>query len=239
MPTLSGFTRPTDPIDSVDIATQISTAIGKTVTCIITPTDIQVTGATITNGVDNTAIQIAVTAYVYSFFQYGAPLVDNPDMSSNRHNKGITEHAAYTADTAVLAAANTNSDTKTAVRFWEGGTFKNGAPNAGDIIIFTDSIATSGGSATFYPTSDHTSSGTALCSYLSADSFQPNYRDSSAVYAPGVVTVAGNLKSISIALTKLVFSGIVLLSTNILGSETQSAIPDSVVVKAGFWGISV
>jgi len=128
---------------------------------------------------------------------------------------------------------------KTAVRYCENGLFKNGTPNTGDIIVFTDSVTTSGGSATFYATSDHTATGTALCSSISADSFQPNYRDSTGIYLPGAVTVAGNLKSISQAFAKQTFTGITILtSINVLGSTSNVAIPDGVVVKAGFWGIA-
>lgn len=233
MTTLTGFTRPSDPINMLDMASHISSITGKTVTVDVTATDVQVTGSTI-SGADTAAIQSAMSSYYFSYFQYGAPLTDNPNMSADRHDKGVTEHAAYWADNALATLISA----KPAVRYWENGTFKNGTAVTGDIIVFTDSVTTSGGSAIFYPTSTHLSTGTALCSYISADSFQPNYRDNTGVYAPGTVTVAGNLKSVAIALTKQSFTGVVVLAINVLGSASMAAIPDSVVVKSTFWGIA-
>lgn len=132
-----------------------------------------------------------------------------------------------------------NSSEITAIRYCEGGSFKNGSPLTGDIIVFTDSVTTSGGNATFYPTHNRTAGGNALCSFISADSFQPNYRDSSGVYTPGSVTVAGNLKSISQTFGKQTFVGLVVLGLNVLGSVSNPSIPDGVTVKASWWGISV
>jgi len=155
------------------------------------------------------------------------PMIDNSNMIA-------TSHAVFTVESLL----NTKIDKKTAVRYCDSGVFKNGSPNTGDIIIFTDSVTTLGGSATFYPTSDRTSTGTALCTYISGDSLQPNYRDSTGVYTPGAVTVAGNLKSISQAFGKQAFAGLVVLGLNVLGSASNPAIPDGVVVKGGYWGIS-
>ena len=155
------------------------------------------------------------------------PMVDDP-------TKVPTSRAVRETDQNLFAQVGK----KTAIRYCDSGVFKNGAPNTGDVIIFTDSVTTSGGSATFYPTDDRTASGTALCSYISGDSLQPNYRDSAGVYTPGAVTVAGNLKSISQAFGKQSFAGLVVLGLNVLGSATNPAIPDGVTVKAGYWGIA-
>ena len=157
------------------------------------------------------------------------PMVDDP-------NKVPTSRAVRETDQTLFAQIAK----KTATRYCDNGVFKNGAPNTGDIIVFTDSVTTSSGSATFYATSDHTSTGTALCSYISADSFQPNYRDSTGIYLPGAVTVASDLKSISQSFAKQSFTGITILtSINVLGSTTNTAIPNGVTVKAGYWGIAV
>ena len=157
------------------------------------------------------------------------PMADDP-------NKVPTSRAVRETDQNLFAQVAK----KTAVRYCDNGVFKNGTPNTGDVIVFTDSVTTTGGSATFYTTSDRTSVGTALCTYISADSFQPNYRDSTGIYLPGSVTVAGNLKSISQSFAKQTFTGITILtSINVLGSTTNTAIPDGVTVKAGFWGIAV
>ena len=146
-----------------------------------------------------------------------------------------TSHAVYTVESAL----NAKIDAVPLLRYCENGTFKNGTPKTGDVIVFTDSVTTLSGSATFYPTSNKLSTGTALCSYISGDSIQPNYRDSTGVYAPGAVTVAGNLKSISQAFAKQSFAGVTILSINVLGSVSNPAIPDGVTVKATYWGISV
>lgn len=182
MAILTGFTRPTDPISSIDMASQISTAIGKTVTCEIMPTDIQVTGMTI-SGADTSAIQSAMTAYFYSFFQYGAPLTDNPDMSSNRHDKGITEHAAYTADTTVLATAQRKA--------WVSGVLKLNS------FVYYSKATTTSGTVTFYLTNDGTSSGTAVFNNIYADSIAISPYGASAVYQISAPIIAGNKKSIT------------------------------------------
>ena len=162
--------------------------------------------------------------------------VTNVMPMTNSPNQIPSESQVYLGDQAVLAVANS----KTSVRYCDSGVFKNGTPNTGDIIIFTDSVTTSGGSATFYATSNRLSTGTALCSYLSADSIQPNYRDSSGIYLPGAVTIGTGNKSISQAFAKQTFTGITILtSVNVLGSTTNTTIPDGVTVKATWWGVAV
>lgn len=243
MATLTGFTRPVqgdasgNPIVAIDMLAHIVSVTSLTITNVqINPTTIDVTG-TIVSG-DTANIQSAINSYVYvttaTTYIPLVALTDTVPMIDNS-NMVVTAHAAYTADTAILAVANS----KTAIRVWESGSFQNGNPVTGDIIQFTDSTTTSGGSATFYPTNDHTSTGTALCSYLSVLSFQPNYRDGNNVYSPGAVTVAGNKKSIGQAFTKLAFSGVTILGINALGTQAPVTIPDGVTVTAGWWGISV
>jgi len=174
-----------------------------------------------------------------------ASLPMNAKEGSIAYARDVKKHYMFDSMNWILVSDRTQAQidasvaTKTAVRYCDNGTFKNGTPNTGDIIIFTDSVTTSGGSATFYPTSNRTSTGTALCSYISGDSFQPNYRDSSGVYTPGAVTVAGNLKSISQTFGKQTFVGLVVLGLNVLGSASNPAIPDGVTVKATWWGIAV
>jgi len=163
-------------------------------------------------------------------------MVTNSMPMTNNPAQIPSEAQVYLGDQAVLEVANS----KTAVRYSDNGVFKNGTPNTGDIIIFTDSVTTVGGSATFYATSNRLSTGSALCSYLSADSIQPNYRDSSGIYLPGAVTIGGGNKSISQAFAKQTFTGITILtSVNVLGSTTNTAIPDGVTVKATWWGVAV
>lgn len=158
------------------------------------------------------------------------PMADDPTI-------GVTSHAALTSDNTILGIANS----KTAVRFWDAGSFKNGTPNTGDMIIFTDNTTVTGGSgvATFYLTSDHTSSGTALCSSILVNSLQGSWVDSSGNYNPGQPTVAGNLKSVTIPSTKQAATGITLLSTTVIGSVTYPASPNGTTVVLFAIGISV
>lgn len=237
MPTLTGFTRPSDPINAADMGNGISTAIGKTVTCVITPTDVQVTGSTI-SGADTTNIQTAMTAYFYAYLQYAAPISDNPTMSGTQHGRGVTEAVAYQGDLNAynLAVANAGT-TKTANRTYINGTSQNGSPVTGDIVEWIVTGTTSGGNITFYVTSNSLTGGTAICSTLFADSISTNFIDSSGVYAQGSPTVTSN-KTVVIPFTKQGFNGVTLLSTNLLGSVAMNAIPDGVTVKTRIVGIA-
>lgn len=213
MATLSGFTRPSDPINAADLLAQISTALGKTVdTLVITPTDIQVTGSTIVSG-DQTSAQTAVTTYFYNYTQYGVPVSDNPDMSANNHGGGVTQHAAYMADTAV---ANLSNKVQT------GSTVATGA-----WAILRKATTNSSGVATIYLTTDGTS-GTAaafetvyedgiVCMPVGAD----NYQVTSCV-------LSGDKKSIAVTLNKI---------ANLLGVLTFSTTAGAgVEVRAAVWG---
>lgn len=144
-----------------------------------------------------------------------------------------TSHAAFTVDSQILTVANS----KTAVRFWDAGTFQNGSPNTGDMIVFTDSTAVaSGGNGVFYLTSDHTSSGTALCSSIILNSVRGGTVDSQGNYNPGQPSVASN-KTVTIPYTKQSANGITLLSTTVLGSITFPATPNATVIT--LFGIGV
>lgn len=156
------------------------------------------------------------------------PMVDDA-------NKIVTEHVALTADQAVLDVANS----KTAVRFWDAGSFKNGPPNMGDMIIFTDNVSVaSGGNGVFYLTSDHTSSGSALCSSIILNSVRGGTVDSQGNYNSGQPSIASN-KTITIPYTKQSANGITLLSTTVLGSITFPATPNATVITLFAIGISI
>lgn len=148
---------------------------------------------------------------------------------------GVTSHAALGSDTTVLAVANS----KTAVRFWDNGTFQNGSPNTGDIIVFTDSTTVvSGGNGIFYLTSDHTSSGSALCSSIVLNSVRGGTVDATGNYNSGQPSVTSN-KTVTIPYTKQSANGITLLSTTVLGSITFPAAPNATVITVFAIGISV
>lgn len=237
MPTLSGstftgFTRPSDPINFTDLATQITTALGKTVTVVVTPTDIQVTGASLVTG-DSTNIQTVITAYFYNYVQVGVPLSDNPNMSTQRHDYGVSEYALYQN---IAAGVNT----KTANRTYVNGVAQNGTAQTGDLVEWIETTTTASGTTTSYVTTEgatRTSGGTALCSTIFPDSIQTNFIDSTGVYAQGSPTVTSN-KTVSIPFMKQGFSGVTVATINVLGSVAMNAIPNGVTVKLRLVGIA-
>lgn len=197
MATLSGFTRPSDPIQAVDIAVAISASIGKTVNCEITSTDILVTGSTI-SGADVANIQTAITAYQFGYLQYGAPISDIFPMTSGRHDRGVTEAVALAGD---LATQRKN---------YVSGILKD------DSFLYVTKASTAGGSGnvTFYITSDGTSSGTAVFSNVYADSVLIVPYGSSGNYQAFNPSVSGDKKSITASISQ---------ATNVLGVLTYNS----------------
>lgn len=239
---LTGFTRPVqgdtsgNPIVSEDLRSWIASHTSLTITGVtINPSTIDVTG-TIVSG-DTSNIQTAINSYIYptptmpyiptSNLTNTVPMVDDS-------SKVVTAHAAYTVDTSILAVANS----KTAVRYYDNGVAMNGSANTGDVVIWIDSATTSSGSVTFYLTSDHTSGGTAICSSISGNSVDASATDSTGAFSRGIATVAGNLKSVTVPLTKLTATGLTLLATTVLGSIQNTAVPDGVVVKIFAMGVA-
>lgn len=186
MATLTGFTRPTDPINAVDIGAAISVAIGKAVNCVITATDVQVTGTTI-NGADTSNIQAAITAYQYAYLQYGAPISDTFPMG-NSHGRAVTEAVAVAGDLATRRKA------------WVTGVLKN------DCFIYSSKAVTAGGSGlvTFYITDDGTSSGNAVFTNVYADSISIGGYGTGGQYQASGLAVAGDKKSITATISQLV-----------------------------------
>jgi len=152
-------------------------------------------------------------------------MVTNSMPMTNSPDQIPSEAQVYLGDQAVLAVANT----KTSVRYYQNGTPLNGTPNTGDIVVWMDTVTTSGGNAVIYLTSDHTSAGTAICSDIYVEGVGTETIDSSANYARAAAVVAGNKKSVTIPFNKQIFTGITLLSTNILGSVAFSAASGSTI----------
>lgn len=237
MATLIGFTRPIDPIIAEDMRAWIASQTGLTITYVeMHPTTIDVTG-TIVSG--NTAvIQTAINSYVFtgplSSIYIPVSSMANASPMTDDTTKVVTSHAALTADLAVLAIANS----KTAVRYYDGGIAMNGTANTGDVVIWIDGAVTSSGSVIFYLTSDHTSTGTAICSSISGNSVDASATDSTGTFSRGASTVAGNLKSVTVPLTKLTTTGLTLLGQTVLGSIQTTTVPDGVTVKIFAMGIA-
>lgn len=186
MATLTGFTRPSDPINAVDIGAAISAAIGKAVTCVVTSTDVQVTGATI-SGADTSNIQVAINAYQFGYLQYGAPISDIFPMTST-HNVGVTEAVALAGDAA------------TRRKSYVSGILKN------DSFIYSSKAVTAGGSGliTFYITDDGTSSGSAVFTNVYADSISVSGYGSGGQYQASGLTVSSDKKSITATMSQIV-----------------------------------
>lgn len=210
--TLSGFIRPSDPIDSATMASAISTALGKTVTVEVSLTDVLVTGSSVVSG-DFTATQAAITAYFFPFMQSGLLSADNPDMSANRHNRGITGYAAYNADTAVAALANKAQSGSTIVTSaWP---------------ILRKATTNASGVATIYLTVDGTSGTAAAFSTIYEDGIVAmpvganNYNVTSCV-------ISGDRKSMAVTLSQI---------KTVLTLLTYSATADAgIEVRAAIWG---
>jgi len=154
----------------------------------------------------------------------------------NDNAKVPSSGAVYTVESLL----NDKIDKKTAIRYYINGIAQNGTPNTGDVVMWTETVNTLGGSTTSYVTTQgatRTSGGTALCSTIFPDSIQTNFIDSSGVYAQGLPTVTSN-KTVAITFTKQGFNGVTVLSINVLGSAAMASIPDGVVVKLQLIGIA-
>lgn len=213
MATRSGFIRPSDPINAVDMAANISTAIGKTVTCEVTLTDILVTGTGLSSA-DDSAIQVAITAYSFAYLQYGAVISDNPDMSGNRHDRGVTEHAAYMADTNVASVSNKVQSS--------GSTIITGA-----WPILRKATTNSSGVAVIYLTTDGTSGTGAAFSTVYEDGIVV-MGVGAANYNPTTIVISGDKKTCTVTLNQI---------KSVLGLLSYNATADAgVEVRAAVWG---
>lgn len=108
------------------------------------------------------------------------PLSDNPNMSADRHDIGVTEHAAYGADSTINRKA------------WVSGILNIGA------FPYLSKTTTSSGSATFWLTDTGDSSGSAVFSNIYADSIAVVVYGNAANYQPYNPVVAGDKKSVTI-----------------------------------------
>lgn len=189
MSTVSGFSpRPADPIWADQLATKISADIGKTVTVEVSPTDVFVTGATI-SGADKSAIQTSMNSYVYVPPNLGNIMVGDSDatLTANSNSRLSTEKAVKTY-------IDTRMDTKGA---WINGSWK---PNA---VPFYASASTSGGTAVFWLTDTGGSGGNAVFAnnvYSATINSGPFGQNASyQLYNP---VISGDKKSITVNVTQ-------------------------------------
>jgi hypothetical protein len=111
-------------------------------------------------------------------------------------------------------------------------TFINGTQKTNQRLRWADSAVVTGGAgnATFYVTSDLTSSGTARATAIDLDTVMVRTEDNTQQYTFGTVT-SPNVKTVIVNVFRQVFSGIVVLSLNVLGSVASNAAPNGTVVK--------
>lgn len=102
-------------------------------------------------------------------------------------------------------------------------------------LVFTASTAGGVGNAVFYPTSDLTVNGVALFSTI--QHIQPAYDVANPNDAFGKPVVSNGNKTVTTNCQRQTFNGIVLLSTNILGSNTVANAPNGVALTFLVHGI--
>ena len=154
----------------------------------------------------------------------------------NDNSKFPSSGAVFTVESALKDLI----DKKTSIRYYVNGIAQNGSASTGDVVMWTETVNTAGGTTTSYVTTQgatRTSGGTALCSSIFPDSIQTNFIDSSGVYAQGNPTITSN-KTVSIPFTKQGFNGVTILGINALGTASMATIPDGVVVKLQLIGIA-
>lgn len=206
MPTLTGFTRPSDPIVASDLASKISIDIGKTVTVAVTPTDVQVSGSTI-SGADMTTIQTSMSNYIYTALEYGVGLYADPDstMVANSNVRIPTQKAILTAINSVNRKA------------WVTGALKPGS------FVYYSKTTTVGGVATFYITDDGTATGNAVFSSVYADTMTVSPYGSAALYQVSAPTVSTDKKSITATINQVtsVVLGLITISAAANGVDCR------------------
>lgn len=161
-------------------------------------------------------------------------IANDPDMSANRADMVVSEHAAYMSDIGLYNLANK----KTSIRFFDNGVAMNGAPNTGDIIVWIDSTTTTSGNAVFYLTSNHLSTGIPLFSLISSNSVDTSFIDGSALHAKSAPVISSDLKSVTIPITRQTSTIISVVGINVLGSVSMPSAGNGVVVKLFAVGIA-
>lgn len=111
-------------------------------------------------------------------------------------------------------------------------TYVNGTANTNQRLRWIDSTTVTGGAgnATFYVTSDRTSTGTARATAIDLDSVSLRTEDATGQYAFGAIT-SPNVKTLVANITKQAFTGVVVLTLTVLGSVVNNIAPNGTVVK--------
>lgn len=202
MTTLTGFTRPADPIVELGLEAKILADTGLVVTTLINPTTIDVTGASISSG-NTAAIQTSISSYVYTN-PIGDPTKVNITAIESASNMGGSSTAVPSSYTAL--AGDTTVYNATRNRAYINGTLTY------DVIAWLDTATTNAsGVATFYLTSTHAAGGAAIFSSIYsygvvATPYGPD------AYQEAVVSISGS--TVTVTVTKAVVTlGIITTST--------------------------
>lgn len=110
--------------------------------------------------------------------------------------------------------------------------YVNGTLKTNRRLQWADSAVVAGGAgnATFYITSDLTSTGTARATAIDLDTVMARTEDNTGQYAFGVVS-SPNVKTVIVNVFKQAFTGAVVLGINLLGSVSNAAAANGTVVK--------
>lgn len=102
-------------------------------------------------------------------------------------------------------------------------------------LVFAATTAGGAGNAVFYPTSDLTVNGTAL--FSSIKHVQPAFDVSNPNDAFAKPVVSNGNKTVTINCQRQVFNGVVILSINVLGSNTVSNAPNGIALTVLVHGV--
>lgn len=208
--TFSGFTRPADPIDATQLATKISTDIGKTVLAVVTSTDVLITGGTLVSG-DGTGIQNSMNTYFYIGLQYGAAMYADDD-GTMAADSGVH----IPTQRAVVNYLGANSD-----HIRTGGGLISGA-----IPYLLKGVTNASGIATLYITGDGTSTGTAVFSTVYEDGILAMPIGATSNYQVLGIVLSGDKKSIAVSVNQLgsVILGLVNVTSAAAGVEVRAVV---------------
>lgn len=193
MTTLTGFTRPADPIVEIGLEAKILADTGFVVTTILNPTTVDVTGSTITSA-NTSVLQTSISSYIYTnpigdSTKINVTAMDNNVPMGGGATNVVTSYSALTNDTAVYNSTRN--------RAYINGTLTY------DVIAWLDSATTnSSGVATFWLTDNHLSTGNAI--YSTVYSFGINSSPyGSSPYQQVVPTISSDKKSITVTVNQV------------------------------------
>lgn len=114
--------------------------------------------------------------------------------------------------------------------YWYKNALKDGA------FPRSTSATSTSGVFTFNLTDDDTSTGTALYGEVYQESLSWFINDATNQYSLGGYTLSANKKVLSISVNRLTFTGVTVLGISVLGSNSNTAVPNGTVMGIQIWG---